>query len=278
MLTRRWMSLNSNPFVQQQRAMKHTHTLVLIRHGESEWNKQNRFTGWHDVQLSEKGNEEAKAAGKLLKKEGYTFDIAFTSFLKRAIRTLWHVLEQTDQMWVPVNTSWRLNERHYGALTGLDKKETTEKHGEAQVLKWRRSYNIPPPQLDTSSEYYPGNDVRYKALTKKDLPLSESLELTAKRVLPEWNDNIVPKIKAGKKVVVAAHGNSLRALVKHLDGISEEEITELNIPTGIPLIYHLDENLKPIPHKDAIAPLKGFYLGDQVAIRNKILGVKNQTK
>ncbi|KAJ0412602.1 hypothetical protein ATCC90586_006969 [Pythium insidiosum] len=262
----------------QQRANKHTHTLVLIRHGESEWNKENRFTGWYDVQLSEKGNKEAAAAGALLKKEGYTFDVAYTSFLKRAIRTLWHVLEQTDLMWIPVIKTWRLNERHYGALTGLDKKETVDKHGKEQVMIWRRSYDIPPPQLDTSSEYYPGNDVRYQHLPKSDLPLSESLELTAERVLPEWNSTILPSIKSGKKVLVAAHGNSLRALVKHLDGISKDEITELNIPTGIPLVYHLDENFKPIPHPDAIAPLKGFYLGNQDEIRQRILGVKNQTK
>lgn len=224
------------------------------------------------------GNKEAAAAGKLLKEEGYTFDVAFTSYLKRAIRTCWHVLEQTDLMWIPVKTCWRLNERHYGALTGLDKKETVEKHGAEQVLQWRRSYNIPPPQLEKTSEYYPGNDVRYKNLPEADLPLSESLELTAERVLPEWDGSIVPSIKSGKNVLVAAHGNSLRALVKHLDGISEEEITGLNIPTGIPLVYHLDENLRPIPHKDAIAPLQGFYLGNQEEIRNRILGVKNQTK
>lgn len=272
--TRRQLSLLQQP----QRAGKHTHTLVLIRHGESEWNKQNRFTGWYDVKLSEKGNEEAKAAGMLLKSKGYTFDIAYTSYLRRAIRTLWHVLEQTEQMWIPVKNCWRLNERHYGALTGLDKKETAEKHGPEQVLKWRRSYSIPPPQLDESSEYYPGNDVRYQHLPKEFLPRSESLELTAERVLPEWNENIVPDIQSGKNVLVAAHGNSLRALVKHLDDISEAEITELNIPTGIPLVYHLDEQLKPIPHPDAISPLKGFYLGDQAEIRERILGVKNQSK
>jgi 2,3-bisphosphoglycerate-dependent phosphoglycerate mutase len=263
---------------QQRKALKHTHTLVLIRHGESEWNKQNRFTGWYDVQLSDKGNKEARAAGELLAKEGYAFDVAYTSYLKRAIRTLWHVLEQTDRMWIPVHKTWRLNERHYGALTGLDKKETVDKHGADKVLQWRRSYNIPPPQLDTDSEYYPGNDVRYQDVPTAELPLSESLELTAARVLPEWESTIVPSIKAGKNVVVAAHGNSLRALVKHLDNISEDEITELNIPTGIPLVYHLDEDLKPIPHKDAIAPLTAFYLGNQDEIRQRILGVKNQTK
>jgi 2,3-bisphosphoglycerate-dependent phosphoglycerate mutase len=224
------------------------------------------------------GNKEAAAAGVLLKQEGYTFDVAYTSYLKRAIRTLWHVLEQTDLFWIPVNKTWRLNERHYGALTGLDKKETVDKHGADQVKVWRRSYNIPPPSLDTSSEYYPGNDVRYQGLPKEDLPLAESLELTSARVLPEWDANIVPTIKSGKKVLIAAHGNSLRALVKHLDNISEDEITELNIPTGIPLVYHLDENLKPIAHKDSFAPLSGFYLGNQDEIRARILGVKNQTK
>lgn len=224
------------------------------------------------------GNKEAKAAGELLKKEGYTFDIAYTSYLKRAIRTLWHVLEQTDRMWIPVVKTWRLNERHYGALTGLDKQETVDKHGKEQVLIWRRSYDIPPPKLDTSSEYYPGNDVRYHGIPKTELPLAESLELTAARVLPEWNSKIVPSIQQGKNVLIAAHGNSLRALVKHLDNIPESEITELNIPTGVPLVYHLDKDLKPISHKDAIGPLQGFYLGNQDEIRARILGVKNQTK
>ncbi|CAI5743275.1 unnamed protein product [Peronospora destructor] len=277
-MSSRMATRSMNMLHQQQKAMKHTHTLVLIRHGESEWNKKNLFTGWYDVQLSKMGNTEAVAAGQLLKKEGYTFDVAYTSYLKRAIRTLWHVLEQTNQMWIPVHKMWRLNERHYGALTGLDKQSTVEKHGAEKVLEWRRSYNIPPPVLDTSSEYYPGNDVKYKGIPKEHLPLAESLELTAARVLPEWESTIVPSIKADKNVVVAAHGNSLRALVKHLDNISEDEITGLNIPTGVPLVYHLDENLKPIPHKDAIAPLGAFYLGDQDEIRARILGVKNQTK
>lgn len=181
-------------------------------------------------------------------------------------------------MWVPVQTTFRLNERHYGALTGLDKKETALKHGEAQVLEWRRSYDIPPPPVEMSSQYYPGNDVRYASVPKEHLPVCESLKLTAERVLPEWNDTIAPQIKSGKNVLIAAHGNSLRALVKHLDNISEEEITELNIPTGIPLVYHLDENLKPIKHKDAIAPLNGGYLGDQMEIHQRISGVKNQAK
>jgi len=254
------------------------HTLVLIRHGESEWNKLNKFTGWYDVQLSAKGHEEAQAAGKAIQEANLTFDVAYTSYLKRAIRTLWHVLEQTDQMNLPVKHTWRLNERHYGALTGLDKKETAEKHGKDQVLIWRRSYDIPPPQLDTSSKYYPGNDKKYKDLDKSDLPLSESLKMTSERVMPVWEQNIVPAIKSGKNVLIAAHGNSLRALVKHLDNISTDEITELNIPTGVPLVYHLNDDMKPIPHKDAIAPLSGYYLGDQKDIRARILGVKNQTK
>ncbi|CAI5736872.1 unnamed protein product [Hyaloperonospora brassicae] len=262
----------------QQQAAQHTHTLVLIRHGESEWNKQNLFTGWYDVQLSDKGNKEAAAAGQLLKQQGYTFDVAYTSYLQRAIRTLWHVLEQTDQMWIPVHKTWRLNERHYGALTGLDKQATVEQHGAEKVLEWRRSYDVPPPALDPASESYPGHDVKYRDVPAAELPLAESLELTAARVLPEWHNTIVPSIKAGKNVVIAAHGNSLRALVKHLDNISEAEITGLNIPTGAPLVYHLDEDLKPIPHRDAIAPLGAFYLGDQDEIRNRIQGVKNQTK
>jgi 2,3-bisphosphoglycerate-dependent phosphoglycerate mutase len=258
--------------------MRSKHTLVLIRHGESEWNLANRFTGWYDVQLSEKGHIEAAEAGKLIKKEGFKFDKAYTSVLKRAIRTLWHTLEQSDQMFIPVTKEWRLNERHYGALTGLDKQETVDKHGKEQVLVWRRSYDIPPPSLETDSEYYPGNDRRYQHLPSSALPTGESLKLTAERVMPIWEDAIVPDIKAGKNLIIAAHGNSLRALVKHIDGISSEDITELNIPTGVPLVYELDDDMNPIPHKDAIAPLQGRYLGDQEAIRNRILGVKNQTK
>lgn len=254
------------------------HTLVLIRHGQSEWNLANRFTGWYDIELSAKGHEEARDAGKLLAKEGFSFDKAYTSVLKRAIRTLWHSLEQTDQMWIPVTKEWRLNERHYGGLTGLDKQETVDKHGKEQVLVWRRSYDIPPPALDKKSEHYPGNDPRYQHLPSHVLPVGESLELTSERVMPLWADKIVPDIKSGKKLIIAAHGNSLRALVKHLDGISNEEITGLNIPTGIPLVYELDDSMQPIPHADAIAPLKGRYLGDQDAIRASILGVKNQTK
>lgn len=254
------------------------HTLVLVRHGESEWNKENRFTGWYDVPLSSKGHSEAQEAGKLLKSQGFQFDVAYTSYLKRAIRTLWHILEETDQMWLPVNRSWRLNERHYGALTGLDKKETAEKHGAEKVLLWRRSYDVPPPQLDESNEHYPGHDVRYRSLSRAEIPKSESLHCTSKRVLPIWENEIAPRIRQGERVLITAHGNSLRALVKHLDNISKDEITELNIPTGIPLMYELDEDLKPICQAEAIGPLSGRYLGDQEAIQAKILGVKNQTK
>ncbi|KAI9922745.1 hypothetical protein PsorP6_002178 [Peronosclerospora sorghi] len=239
---------------------------------------ENLFTGCHDVELSEKGHKEEDAAGQVLKQEGYRFDIAYTSYLKRVIRTLWHVLEQIDQMWIPVHKTWRLNERHYGALTGLDKQATVEKHGAKKVFEWRRSYSITPPDLDTSSEYYLGNDIKYKEVPKEELSRAESLELTPTRVLPEWLKTIVPSIKAGKNVVIAAHVNSLRALVKHLNNISEDEITDLNIPTGAPLVYHQDENLKPITHQDAIKPLTAFYLGDQDEIRARILGVKNQTK
>ncbi|KAI9913542.1 hypothetical protein PsorP6_006039 [Peronosclerospora sorghi] len=225
---------------------------------------------WYDVELSEKGNKEAAAVGQLLKQEGYRFDVAYTSYLKSAIHTLWHVLEQTGQMWIPVHKTWRLNERHYGALTGMDKRATVEKHGAEKVLEWRRSYSIPPPDLDTSSEYYPGNDIKYKDVPKEELPRTGSLELTATRVLPEWEK---PLCLSSRQEIMC-----LRALVKHLDNISEDEITGLNIPTGAPLVYHLDENLKPIPHKDAIKPLTGFYLGVQDEIRARILGVKNQTK
>lgn len=243
--------------------------LVLIRHGESEWNKANLFTGWTDVELSDKGRAEAKAGGELLKKEGFTFDIAYTSVLKRAIRTLWTVLDEMDLMWIPVIRNWRLNERHYGALQGLNKAETAEKYGDDQVKIWRRSYDTPPPVLEKSDERYPGHEARYSELTEEELPLTECLKDTVARVLPFWNEEIAPKIKAGKKVVIAAHGNSLRALVKHLDNISEEEIVGLNIPTGVPLVYELDEDLKPIKH---------YYLGDQDAIKAAMEAVANQGK
>jgi 2,3-bisphosphoglycerate-dependent phosphoglycerate mutase len=243
--------------------------LVLLRHGESNWNKENKFTGWTDVDLSEKGKQEALDAGKLLKKEDFMFDVAYTSVLKRAIRTLWIVLDEMDLMWIPVHRSWRLNERHYGGLQGLDKAETAAKYGEDQVLIWRRSYNICPPELKKNDPRYPGNDPRYNDLKKEDLPLTESLESTVKRFLPYWKKVIAPDIKAGKKVLIAAHGNSLRALVKHLDNISEEKILKLNIPTGIPLVYELDKNLKPI---------KNYYLGDPEAVKKAAEAVANQGK
>ncbi len=243
--------------------------VILLRHGESIWNKENRFTGWTDVDLSEKGIEEAHNAGKILKKEGYAFDVAFTSVLKRAIRTLWITMDEMDLMWVPVYRSWRLNERHYGALQGLNKAETAKKHGEEQVLLWRRSYDVPPPALTKDDPRYPGHDPRYKDLDEKDIPLSECLKDTVNRFLPYWKDTIAPTIKSGKRVIIAAHGNSLRALVKYLDNISDEEIVKLNIPTGIPLIYELDENLKPIKH---------YYLGDQEAVKKAMESVANQGK
>ncbi|MFA7420693.1 MAG: 2,3-diphosphoglycerate-dependent phosphoglycerate mutase [Melioribacteraceae bacterium] len=243
--------------------------VVLLRHGESEWNKLNLFTGWTDVDLSEKGTEEAKQAGIVLKQEGYQFDIAFTSVLKRAIKTLNYALEGLDLMWIPVVKSWRLNERHYGGLQGLNKAETAEKYGAEKVKIWRRSYDIPPPALEETDERYPGKDPRYADMDKKDIPLTESLKLTVDRFLPYWFDTIAPTIKSGKRVIIAAHGNSLRALVKYLDNISEEEITELNIPTGVPLVYELDADLKPIKH---------YYLGDQEAINAAINAVAKQTE
>ncbi|MBU1870022.1 MAG: 2,3-diphosphoglycerate-dependent phosphoglycerate mutase [Candidatus Omnitrophica bacterium] len=243
--------------------------LVLLRHGESTWNKENRFTGWTDVDLSEKGIQEAKESGRTLKKEGFVFDVAFTSVLKRAIRTLWITMDEMDLMWIPVYNSWRLNERHYGALQGLNKAEMAAKFGEDQVLVWRRSYDVPPPPLEKSDPRYPGNDPRYKDLDKTDIPQTECLKDTVARFLPYWHETIAPTIKTGKKVLIAAHGNSLRALVRYLDNISDEEITGLNIPTGIPLIYELDEELKPIKH---------YYLGDQEKIKNAIASVANQGK
>ncbi len=241
--------------------------LVLLRHGESIWNKENKFTGWTDVDLSEKGIEEAKKAGQLLKNEGYTFDVAYTSVLKRGIRTLWIVLDEMDLMWIPVFRSWRLNERHYGALQGLNKAELASKLGEEEVLVLRRSYDVPPPPLKTSDPRYPGNDPRYAELTSKELPLTECLKDTVERFLPYWHETIVPVIKEGKKVLISAHGNSLRALVKYLDDISEAEIVELNIPTGIPLVYELDDDLKPLKH---------YYLGDPEEIEKAIATVEEQ--
>ncbi|NCN04366.1 MAG: 2,3-diphosphoglycerate-dependent phosphoglycerate mutase [Spirochaetales bacterium] len=243
--------------------------LVVIRHGESDWNRENRFTGWTDVDLSEKGVEEARSGGKLLKSEGFTFDIAYNSLLKRAIKTLNIVLEEMDLLWIPVVKDWRLNERHYGALQGLNKAETAEKHGEEQVTIWRRSYDVPPPALTVDDPRYPGNDPRYSNVDKKDLPLTECLKDTVDRFLPLWHDEIAPVIRSGKKVVIAAHGNSLRALVKYLDNMSEDEILKLNIPTGTPLVYELDKNLKPLKH---------YYLGDQEAIAAAMNAVANQGK
>jgi 2,3-bisphosphoglycerate-dependent phosphoglycerate mutase len=245
--------------------------LVLLRHGESDWNKENRFTGWTDVDLSEKGRQEAKTGGLALKAGGYTFDVAYTSVLKRAIRTLGYVLDGLDLMWIPVHRSWRLNERHYGALQGLNKSETAAKYGEAQVKIWRRSYDIPPPPLEKTDPRFPGNDPqgRYKDLSAAELPQTECLKDTVARFLPLWHETIAPVVKSGKKVIIAAHGNSLRALVKYLDNIPENEIVELNIPTGIPLVYELDANLKPIKH---------YYLGDQAAIEAAMKAVANQGK
>ena len=244
-------------------------TLVLLRHGESTWNKENRFTGWTDVDLSEKGREEARAAGRLLKEGGYTFDLAYTSVLKRAIRTLWLALDELDQMWLPVVGTWRLNERHYGALQGLNKAETAEKHGEAQVKIWRRSYDMPPPPMSPDDPRHAARDPRYAGLGRDDIPLTESLKDTVDRVLPYWHDVIAPSIHSGKRVLMVAHGNSLRALVKYLDGISTEQIVELNIPTGIPLVYELDEQLKPIRH---------YYLGDARAAEEAAARVAQQSR
>lgn len=243
--------------------------VVLVRHGESVWNKENRFTGWTDVDLSERGINEAMQAGKILNQENYRFDIAFTSVLKRAIKTLNYVLDEMDLHWIPVEKSWRLNERHYGALQGLNKAETAQKFGEQQVQIWRRSYDIPPPLLTRDDERYPGIDPRYANMEKEHIPLTESLKLTVERFLPYWHETIAPTIKSGKKVIIAAHGNSLRALVKYLDNIDEETIVGLNIPTGVPLVYELDKNLKPIKH---------YYLGDQEEIQKQMQAVANQGK
>jgi len=243
--------------------------LVLLRHGESEWNKQNRFTGWTDVDLSVQGVIEAEKAGILLKDNNFAFDIAYTSVLKRGIRTLWIVLDKMDLMWIPVFRSWRLNERHYGALQGLYKSKLAAELGEEQVLIWRRSYDTPPPTLKTSDPRYPGNDKRYEDLESKDIPLAECLKDTVERFLPYWHDTIAPTIKSGKNILISAHGNSLRALVKYLDNVSEDEIVKLNIPTGIPLIYELDDDLKPIQH---------YYLGDPEAVKKATEAVANQGK
>ena len=243
--------------------------LVLVRHGESTWNKENRFTGWTDVDLTEQGVKEAKQAGKRLLAEGYEFDIAFTSVLKRAIRTLWIVMEEMDTFWLPVERHWRLNERHYGGLQGLNKAETAEKHGEEQVFIWRRSYDIPPPKLEKSDDRYPGKDRRYASLTEDELPLTECLKDTYNRCIPYWHERIAPTIKSGKRVLIAAHGNSMRALIKFFDNISDDEIPSVNVPTGIPLVYELDEDLKPIKH---------YYLADPEEVKKLQEKVANQGK
>lgn len=243
--------------------------LVLLRHGESTWNKENRFTGWTDVDLSEKGVEEARAAGRALKEAGYVFDEAHTSVLKRAIKTLWLALEEMDQMWLPIHNTWRLNERHYGALQGLNKAETAERHGMEQTKIWRRSYDVPPPELTLEDPRHPGHDPRYAGLTPAELPKTECLKDTVERFLPYWHSTIAPAVKSGRRVLIAAHGNSLRALIKYLDRISDSDIVELNVPTGIPLVYELDDDLQP---------LRNYYLGDQEAIRKAAEAVANQLK
>lgn len=241
--------------------------LVLLRHGQSQWNLENRFTGWTDVDLTEQGEQEARESARLLTEEGFTFDVAYTSVLKRAIRTLWIVMDKMDLMWIPVHRSWRLNERHYGALQGLNKSETAAKHGPDQVKIWRRSYATPPPPLPEDDARLPHRDPRYAEVAREDLPAAEALKNTVDRFLPYWSQEIAPTIRSGKKVLICAHGNSLRALVKHLDRISEEDITELNIPTGIPLVYELEDDLKPIKH---------YYLGDPEAAKKAAEAVARQ--
>jgi 2,3-bisphosphoglycerate-dependent phosphoglycerate mutase len=245
------------------------HKLVLIRHGESDWNRENRFTGWTDVDLSDRGREEAQKAGRLLKEQGYTFDIAYVSVLKRAVRTLWIVLDEMDLMWLPVRHSWRLNERHYGALQGLNKSETAARFGEDQVKVWRRSYDIPPPPLESTDPRFPGHDPRYADLTRSELPLTECLKDTVTRFLPFWHETLAPAVRSGKRILVAAHGNSIRAMVKYLDKVSDEEIVGLNIPTGIPLVYELDGDLRPIRHQ---------YLGDPEEVARAMAAVASQGK
>jgi 2,3-bisphosphoglycerate-dependent phosphoglycerate mutase len=243
--------------------------LVLIRHGESTWNKENRFTGWTDVDLSEKGVEEATAGGRALRDEGYVFDVAYTSVLKRAIKTLWIALEQMDQMWIPVHNTWRLNERHYGALQGLNKAETAAKHGMEQTNIWRRSYDVPPPALTPDDPRHPSRDPRYAGLSPADLPLTECLKDTVARFLPVWHETIAPAVRSGQRVLIAAHGNSLRALVKYLDNIPDADIVGLNIPTGIPLVYELT---------DELAPIRSYYLGDPEAVKKAAEAVAAQLK
>lgn len=243
--------------------------VVLLRHGESTWNKDNRFTGWTDVDLTEKGVAEARAAGQLLKESGFAFDIAFSSVLKRAMRTLWLALDEMDRLWIPVERSWRLNERHYGSLQGLNKSETAAKYGDEQILIWRRSYNTPPPPLELDDPRHPRFDERYRGMNATDLPCTECLKDTVARFLPYWKERIEPVVKSGQSTLIAAHGNSLRALVKYLDGVSDEDIVNLNIPTGIPLVYELDANMKPI---------KSYYLGDAEAAKAAAEAVAKQGK
>ncbi len=245
------------------------HRLVLLRHGESQWNRENRFTGWTDVDLTEKGVKEAETAGMLLRREGFDVDLAFCSVLKRAIRTLWIVLDAMDRMWVPVHLSWRLNERMYGALQGLDKAETAARYGDEQVLLWRRSFDVPPMALETNDPRYPGNDPRYASLRKEEIPTTECLRDTIERLMPYWHETVAPAVRSGRRVLVSAHGNSLRGLVKHLDGMDPTEILSLNIPTGIPLVYELDDSLVPIRH---------YYLGDPEAVEKAVAAVANQAK
>jgi 2,3-bisphosphoglycerate-dependent phosphoglycerate mutase len=245
------------------------HKLVLLRHGESQWNLENRFTGWHDVNLTEQGEREGREAGRLLKEEGFEFDMAYCSVLTRAIRTLWLALTEMDQVWIPVHREWRLNERHYGSLQGLNKAETATKYGDEQVLVWRRSYDIPPPPMTKDDDGYAGKDRRYAHLSEDDLPLSECLKDTVNRFLPLWENTIAPQIKAGKQIMIAAHGNSLRALIKYLDGVTDEDILGMNVPTGMPMVYELDEELKPI---------KRQYLGDPEKVAKAMDAVANQGK
>ncbi|MDQ7834108.1 MAG: 2,3-diphosphoglycerate-dependent phosphoglycerate mutase [Humidesulfovibrio sp.] len=245
------------------------HTLVLIRHGQSVWNLENRFTGWTDVDLSDQGIREAEEGGRALKDAGYVFDACHTSYLRRAIRTLWIVLDRMDLMWLPVETTWRLNERHYGALQGLNKAETARKYSDEQVFQWRRSFDVPPPALDPSDERFPGHDSRYASLSADELPRCESLKMTIDRVMPYWHNVLDPQIRSGKRLLVAAHGNSLRGLVKYLDGMNEEEVTGLNIPTGVPLVYRLDKNLKSLGRE---------YLGDPEAVAKAAQAVADQAK
>ena len=245
------------------------YTLVLIRHGESLWNRENRFTGWRDIDLSPQGKDEARAAGTILRERGYDFDLAYTSVLKRAIRTLWIIQEEMDLMWMPVTRTWRLNERHYGALTGLNKTETAEKYGEEQVHIWRRSYDIRPPAFSPGDQDNPSYHRRYAEITRNDLPMTECLKDTVARFIPYWNEEIAPQVRSGRRILIAAHGNSLRALVKHLDQISDAAIPELNIPTGIPLVYELDEHLIPVRH---------FYLADEEKVQAAMEAVKSQGK